>query len=145
MSNPNDDDLPRRWAAARPRCWRCSRTVAACVCLGVMGLLIVQQDEPDELTGHAGAGVTMAFAPSATSGATTSTVVFGSLGFPAHAVVYNEVTGAEIATQPPMLGRAMTARQNVVQLTNPNVGSGTRISGVTLRFDFPVQVTKETT
>jgi hypothetical protein len=125
MSDPIDDDLPQRWEAARPRCRRWSRTVAACVCLGVMGLLIAQQDEPDELTGHAGAGMTMAFAPTATS-ATTSTVVFGSVGFPAHAVVYNEVTGAEIATQPPILGRAMTARQNVVQPTNPNIGSGTR-------------------
>ena len=110
-----------------------------------MGLLIAQQDEPDELTGHAGAGMTMAFAPSATSGATTSTVVFGGVGFPAHAVVYNEVTGAEIATQPPMLGRAATARLKLVQPTNPNVGSDARISSLTLRFDFPVRGTKETT
>jgi len=107
------------------------------VCLGVVGLLIVQQDEPDELTGHAGAGMTMAFAPTVTSGATTSTVVFGGVGFPAHAVVYNEVTGAEVATQPPMLGRAMTARQNVVQQTVPNTGNGARISTASLHVEIP--------
>jgi hypothetical protein len=108
-----------------------------------MGLLIVQQDEPDELTGHAGAGMTMAFAPTVTSGATTSTVVFGGVGFPAHAVIYNEVTGAEIATQPPMLGRAMTARQNVAHLTDPNIGGGSRIAIVTLCFGFPARLKDE--
>jgi hypothetical protein len=111
------DDLPQRWIAASPGwCERCLKDWRACVCAGIFGLAIYQQQElRDEVVGQAAQRISLAFSPtSLTSGSLTLTMNY--VGLPTLEAIGNPITGDESVAQPSEIGPAATARRFMVQI-----------------------------
>lgn len=113
------DDLPRRWVSVRPRCRNCLKDIGICACVVLIGATIASH-HPEEAVGQAGARTAAVINTASTS----SSIASYSIGLPAPLFINDEITGAEIATQPAAVGRAATARLSVERPNDPTDAEG---------------------